>query len=154
LAPGTTQTLRVALRDWQQLTAEQAFRLYVHEVPSALNATSSGLQFALRVGVPVFASPQHAAPRLQWALESATDGQLTLSARNTGGRWAHVLRLEARAVDGGEILWRSNQAGYVIAGGERRWTGSTLARLHSGQKLDLLAVTEAGDLHDTVAVPP
>jgi hypothetical protein len=59
-----------------------------------------------------------------------------------------------RAAGGSQVLWRSNEAGYVIAGGERLWTGVALPAVHSGQQLDLLAVTDAGDLRDTVTLPP
>jgi fimbrial chaperone protein len=149
-----TQTVRVAFRNWQQLTAEEAFRIYVREVPRVPGEPSSGLLFALRVGVPVFADPPGAASHLQWALETIEGGQLALSSRNTGGRWAHIVRLEVCAAGGGQVLWRSNEAGYVIAGGERLWTGVALPAVHSGQQLDLLAVTDAGDLRDTVTLPP
>jgi fimbrial chaperone protein len=154
LAAGATQTLRVALRDWQRLTAEAAFRIYVREVPRASSGPASGLQFALRVGVPVFANPPGASPHLQLALKGIAGGQLAISVRNTGGRWAHIVRLEVHAAGGGQILWRSNEAGYVIAGGERLWTGVALPALHSGQQLDLLAVTDTVDLRDTVTLPP
>jgi fimbrial chaperone protein len=154
LAAGATQTLRVALRGWQQLKAEEDFRIYVREVPRAPSGPSSGLQFALRVGVPVFANLPGATPHVQWVLKSVAEGQLALSARNSGGRWAHIVRLEVRAAAGGQILWRSNEAGYVVAGGERLWTGVVLPAVHSGQQLDLLAVTDAGDLRDTLTLPP
>jgi len=153
LAAGATQTLRVALRDWQQLTQEEAFRIYVREVPRVPSGASSGLQFALRVGVPVFANFPGTSPHLQWALKPIAGGQLALSARNTGGRWAHIIRLEVRAAGGGQILWRSNEPGYVIAGGERLWTDVALPAVHSGQQLDLLAVTDAGDLRVAVTLP-
>ena len=152
LAAGATQTLRVALRDWQQLTAERAFRIYVREVPKVPSGPSSGLQFALRVGVPVFANPPGASSTLQWALKAMSGGQLALSALNTGGRWAHILRLEVHHTGDGQILWHSNEAGYVIAGGGRLWTGVALAPPQPGQQFDLLAVTEAGDVRTTVTV--
>jgi fimbrial chaperone protein len=152
LAAGATQTLRVALRDWQQLTAERAFRIYVREVPKVPSGPSSGLQFALRVGVPVFANPPGASPALQWALKAISGGQLALRALNTGGRWAHIFRLELHPTGGGQILWHSNEAGYVIAGGERLWTGVALAPAQPGEQFDLIAVTEGGDLRATVTV--
>jgi fimbrial chaperone protein len=146
--------LRVALRDWRQLTAEEAFRIYVREVPTVPSGPSSGLQFALRVGVPVFANLPGASQHLQWVLKAVAGGQLALSARNTGGRWAHIVRLELRAAGGSQILWRTNEAGYVIAGGERLWRGIALPAGHLGQQFDLLAVTDAGELNDTVTLPP
>jgi fimbrial chaperone protein len=154
LPAGVTQTVRVALRDSRQLPAEEAFRIYVREVPREPSAPSSGLQFALRVGVPVFANFPGASPHLQWSLKVTGADQLALSSRNTGGRWVHIARVEVRAAGGGPILWRSNEARYVIAGGERLWTGVALSGVHSGQQLDLLAVTDTGDLHDTVTSPP
>ena len=153
LAAGATQTLRVALRDWQQLTAEEAFRIYVREVPRTPSGPSSGLHFALRVGVPVFASSPGASPHLQWALKATAGGQLALGAHNTGGHWAHVVRMEVRTAGGGQVLWRSSEAGYVIAGGERLWTGVSLPAVQPGQELDLLAVTDAGELSGTVTFP-
>jgi fimbrial chaperone protein len=154
LGSGATQTVRVAFRDWQQLTAEGAFRIYVREVPRVSGGPSSGLQFALRVGVPVFANLPGAKPHLQWVLKSLAGGQLALSSRNTGGHWAHIVRLEVHAPGGGRILWRSNEAGYVLAGGDRLWTGVALPAVRSDQQLDLLTVTDAGELHDTVTLPP
>jgi fimbrial chaperone protein len=154
LPAGATQTVRVAFRNWQQLTAEKAFRIYVREVPRVSGRASSGLQFALRVGVPVFANPPGAASHLQWVLETIAGGQLALSARNTGGRWAHIVRLEVRAAGSGPVLWHSNEAGYVVAGGERLWTGVALPAVRSGQQVEVLAVTDAGDLRDTVTLPP
>jgi fimbrial chaperone protein len=154
LAAGVTQTVRVALRNSRQLPAEEAFRIYVREVPKSSNGPSSGLQFALRVGVPVFANFPGAAPHLQWSLKVMAADQLALSSRNTGGRWAHIARVEVRAAGGGPILWRSNEAGYVIAGGERLWTGVALPAVRSGQQLDLLAVTDSGELRDTVTLLP
>jgi fimbrial chaperone protein len=153
LAAGATQTLRVALRDWQLPTGEEDFRIYVREVPRVPSGPSSGLQFALRVGVPVFANLPGTSPHLQWVLKAGAGDQLALSVRNSGGRWAHVVRLEVRDA-GGQILWRSNETGYIIAGGERLWTGVALPAVHSGQQLDLLAVTDAGNLRDTVTLPP
>lgn len=154
LAAGVTQTVRVALRDRRQLPAEEAFRIYVREVPRVPSEPSSGLQFALRVGVPVFANFPGASPHLQWALKVVAEGQLALSSRNTGGRWAHIVRVEVRTPGGGPVLWRSDEKGYVIAGGERLWTNVALPAVGPGRQLDLLAVTDAGDLHDTVTLPP
>jgi fimbrial chaperone protein len=154
LPAGATQTVRVAFRNWQQLTAEKAFRIYVREVPRVSGRASSGLQFALRVGVPVFANPPGAASHLQWVLETIAGGQLALSARNTGGRWAHIVRLEVRTAGSGPVLWHSNEAGYVVAGGERLWSGVALPAVRSGQQVEVLAVTDAGDLRDTVTLPP
>jgi fimbrial chaperone protein len=153
LASGATQTLRVALRDRRALMAEEAFRIYVREVPRVPSGPSSGLQFALRVGVPVFANFPGASQNLQWVLKAVGAGQLALSARNTGGRWAHIVRLEVRDTGGSQIRWRTNEAGYVIAGGERLWRGIALPAAHSGQQFDLLAVTDAGELRDTVTLP-
>lgn len=53
LQPGQQREIRVGLRNPRAVDADQSFRLYVREV-NPVAVTPNSLQFALRIGIPVY----------------------------------------------------------------------------------------------------
>lgn len=53
LQPGQQREIRVGLRNARAVDADQSFRLYVREV-NPVAVTPNSLQFALRIGIPVY----------------------------------------------------------------------------------------------------
>lgn len=93
LAPGATQTIRVAARGKSPDDAtEQSYRLLISEVPS--DEQTGGVVFALRMNLPVFLTPQGAQGALDIGL--ATDRR-NIRLRNSGR--AHLRIEELRLVD-------------------------------------------------------
>lgn len=116
LDPGAEQLVRVGRRETQLPQGEQAYRLFVQEVPSPLRPATQQLNVVLRIGIPVFATPPEAPiARLEWSLRCAESGPPTLRVVNTGGRAHRIDELTVRA-EGTDTVVR---ALYVLAGAIR-----------------------------------
>jgi fimbrial chaperone protein len=140
LAPHGSQTLRIALRDGVSKTIEQAFRLYVREIPSAQPQAGTGLQMALRIGVPVFAETADSSSRLGGEI-LVRPGKAEVRLRNAGGHFARALGVSIRD-SAGTVLWQTRQPAYLLAGGEHLWPIDSA--LPANQALRLSIVTETG----------
>jgi fimbrial chaperone protein len=154
LASGAMQIVRVGLRALPEDGRERAFRVYVREVPTASQAGADGIQVALRVGVPVFFDLGGPDSRLQWLIQAAESGGIRVLARNDGSHWEHVARVEARDRKSGATVWKSPQAGYLLAGGQRVWSGPTLMPVRVGDPVDLIVTTETGERRLALDVSP
>jgi fimbrial chaperone protein len=118
VAEGDNQIVRVVLHTAPGPT-ELAFRILLDEIPPP-NAT--GVQMALRVSLPVFATPSTGTPELHWRVARAGSG-LQVTVRNSGALHAQIaklaLALPGRAAVDGKLQQRLP---YVLPGAERRWT--------------------------------
>jgi len=124
LAPGQTRVVRVGLRVPNRSTIERSYRLFVREVAPTF-VPETGLQFALRIGVPVFAAPADVRPgavsapaELSWHWLPDIRGCASVQLVNPSGHHDRVLRAEMVARDG-EVLWQSSGPAYVLAAGKR-----------------------------------
>lgn len=100
LAPRSEQRTRVVLLAREIFGLERAYRIYVEELPRGEPGAGTGMQFRMRLGIPVFARPADAPPP-QPALARLADGRLRL--RNAGGIHLKVLGMEwtaSRPADG------------------------------------------------------
>src|SRR5438874_3643474 len=85
IPPSGEQIVRVGLRRAPDPRTELAFRLYVQEIPGSERPSFSGLQVALRVGIPVFVAPSGPVTRkLEWTAKRQADGRLALTVENRG----------------------------------------------------------------------
>ena len=148
---GAEQIIRVGLRRAPDPQRELTYRLYLQEVPPPPKPGFTGLQVALRVGVPVFVPPLvPPIRRLEWSVQTAPDGAIELTAQNTGNTHVQVTELELRAA-GAEPLAHQTMLAYVLAGQRRVWmlpapTGGT----KPGGELRLKANTDAGEIDTPV----
>jgi fimbrial chaperone protein len=127
LAPGETRFVRVGLRQLNQTDTERSYRLFVREVPPAFVA-GTGLQFALRIGVPVFALPAGdsaarpvpvgAASELSWRWLPDIQRCMTVAVFNPAPRHERVRAAEILSRSG-EVLWRAADPTYILAGSRR-----------------------------------
>ena len=89
IAPNGEQIVRIALRRAPDPALELPYRIFFQEVPLAARPDFTGLNIALKVGVPIFVLPEPAsAGKLGWELHAQADGKLRVEALNTGT--AHV----------------------------------------------------------------
>lgn len=140
LPPNGTQIIRIALREPQRETREQAYRLLITEVPQTVGK-AGGVQFALRLSLPVFATPAGAAAEPQWSLRTDADGS-TLELVNAGTAHVQVRQLKvAGGSDAPEIIAAPS---YVLAGQRRSWKLRSPVR--PGTVLTLEADTSLGPL--------
>ncbi|WP_057628484.1 fimbrial biogenesis chaperone [Stenotrophomonas terrae] len=111
---------------------EQAYRVWVDELPEATEQRPSGLQFLLRYSIPVFVLPHGALPReqiskpaqdtssLQTSWQPAS-GALILEAHNTGNQRVRLSELAWRADNGSVTPLHPGLLGYVLAGQQMQW---------------------------------
>ena len=124
LAPGETRVVRVGLREPNHTAVERSYRLFVREVAPTF-VPGTGLQFALRIGVPVFALPVDIRPgavsapaELSWHWIPDINSCATVQLTNPSARHERVRAAEILS-RGGEILWRASEPAYVLAASRR-----------------------------------
>jgi fimbrial chaperone protein len=156
VAPGGEQIVRVGLRRGADPQRELAYRLYLQEVPPPPKPGFTGLQVALRVGLPVFVAPAASGiRRLEWSAQVRPDGAIVLTAQNTGNAHVQVTDFELRVPDASEPVAHESSLAYVLAGQRRQWTLSAPAdRVKSARELRLKAFTDAGEIDTAVKVEP
>src|SRR5215831_4056087 len=155
IGPNAEQILRVGLRRAADPQRELAYRVFLQEVPSPPSPGFSGLQVALRVGLPLFVAPVSPASRkLEWSARIAPAGALVLTARNVGN--AHVQVTEVALTDqGGEAIARESSLAYVLSGQTREWSlALPPGKTRPAGELRLKAITDAGDIDTAVKVAP
>ncbi len=151
---GGEQIVRVGLRRRPDAQHELTYRIYLQEVPPPPKAGFTGLQVALRVGLPVFVPPV-AAPvrRLEWSTQIGPDGAIRLAAQNTGNTHVQVTDFVLGPSDAGEPLAHESSLAYVLAGQRREWTlPAAPARVKPGSELRLKAYTDAGEIDTAITV--
>lgn len=141
IPPGEKRPIRVALRERPAGTKEETYRLVVTEVSRPL--PGGGVQFALRLSLPVFATPSGAQPRPSWALQK-NGKSAELHVVNEGT--AHIQVTRIRLLDAeGKQLQEIGKPAYVLAGQQQSWPvdlpGKALGALTS-----LAAETSAGEI--------
>lgn len=155
IPPGAEQLVRVGLRRAPDPRQEIAYRLYVQEVPPPPQPGFSGLQMALRIGVPVFVAPLLPADRsLAWKARLADDGSLLVSVTNAGTANAQVQSLAVRAVEGPRAWTADHALTYVLAGSERSWRLAPEggAPAPTPAQVVVKALTDAGEVEVSVAI--
>lgn len=152
IAPGAEQILRVGLRRPADPRSELAFRVFLQEVPPPPKPGFTGLQVALRVGIPVFVAPIAATPRqLEWSARLGANGAIELIAQNSGNAHVQVTDFELRLADASEPLAHESTLTYVLAGERHEWTLAAPAeRMRSATELRLKAFTDAGEVDTPV----
>lgn len=92
VAPGKTQVIRVGLNRASSDTQELAYRLFLQEVSPPPLPGFTGLQVALRIGVPVFVVPAKApvSSMLRWKAVRMEAGTIQLTVSNEGNVHAEL----------------------------------------------------------------
>ncbi len=120
IAPNADQVLRVALRGQPDPARELDYRLLLAEVPGPPEQGFTGLRLALRLSLPVFVTPAHVAPQLEWRLERADDGTLSLVAENKGNQHLQLSDFRLRFGDDAHAM-RVGVMRYVLPGSRVSW---------------------------------
>lgn len=157
LAGGETRVVRVGLREPNRTAIERSYRLFVREVAPTF-VPSTGLQFALRIGVPVFALPADtksgavsAPAELSWRWLPDIHGCNTVQLSNPAARHSRVLAAQMLS-RGGEVLWRSAEPVYILAGSKRSLSPA-LCPPSLGEAVTLRLEMESGTLEVPVEAP-
>lgn len=149
LAPGAVQTVRVGLRRAVDPQRELAYRLYLREIPDTVPPDGTGVRIALRIGVPVFVSPQTpAAPLLRWRAERDADA-IVLHAQNIGNAHARVVEMQLHS---GYRTVAEAAGAYLLPGQWGRWRLAVTSMPAAGAPLRVSAKTTSGNVDADVVL--
>lgn len=152
LGPGEQQIIRVGLRRPIVTAAEQTYRIVVAEVPSQTIRTG-GLNFALRVSLPIFIPPSDAPTvSVEWSAKAVDANHISLTLHNAGNVHVQVIALRLSPENGGDPYYNAQLAKYVLSGQSFSWTLKLTRRLQGGT-LSLDASSDQGRLRSTVRLP-
>jgi fimbrial chaperone protein len=143
-----SQIVRVALRRPADATKELAYRINLQEVPPAQAPGVTGVQVALRVGLPVFVQSKNgkSAPKMEWSVLRKTDGNLTVALHNPGNAHIQVSDFSLVTPGSNELVAQEQGSSYVLAGQSREWNLKPVAvEKVSLARLRLKVSTDAGD---------
>lgn len=127
VAPGKEQVVRVGLRRPAPNNIEQSFRVFLEQAPAIPAGAEqptpapTGIQVTLRIGIPVFVSPDAPVTReVEWRARRLDDDKLRLEAVNHGNVHVQVQRLSLLGPDG-EALVQNEAMTYLLPGSRRYW---------------------------------
>lgn len=148
IAPKRSQIVRVALRRQADATQELSYRINLQEVPAAPAPGVTGIQVALRIGLPVFVASKSgkSAPAMVWSVAREADDKLKVTLLNTGNAHVQVSDVSLLIPVSNAVVAREQGSRYVLAGQSQEWRlKPTATEQLSFARLRLKAATDAGD---------
>ena len=154
IPPKTDQVIRVALRRAADPSKELAYRINLQELPTEPATEATGVQMALRIGLPVFVQSLKgdAAPKMTWSVARVSDNQLKVQVRNQGNAHVQISDFSLHAAGAAQAVSSESASSYVLAGQSREWLLKTSSsQAIANGRLRLMAFTDA-DKVDTELV--
>lgn len=151
IAPHGEQVIRVALRRQADTLNELCYRINLQELIPPPIAGLTGVQVALRIGLPLFVQSRtgEAAPKLVWTLKRMSDHTVKVSLQNKGTAHVQVSDFALYAPGGSQAMSSETSSSYVLAGQTREWLlKAGVASMAPGDHLQLKGFTD-GDNLDT-----
>ena len=148
IAAHGSQIVRAALRRQPDASHEMAYRINLAEVPPEPVAGVTGVQVALRIGLPVFVAAKNgrSAPKMQWSAMRTSDQDLTVTLKNAGSAHIQVTDFSLSVPGSDAQVATEQRSSYVLAGQSHTWTlKAPSADLLNGARLRLKVYTDAGD---------
>jgi len=149
IAPKSEQVIRAALRRQADTAGELTYRIYLQELPPQPAPGFTGLQVALRIGLPVFVKPQNgtAAPKMVWSVARAPDNSLKVALQNQGNAHVQVSDFALSIPGNDKAIAGESGSSYILAGQVHEWLLKTdLSEKITGGRLRLKAYTDAGNV--------
>jgi fimbrial chaperone protein len=114
LRPSTDYTVRVVRTKKEPAVKEEAYRLFIDELPESATGQASAVNIALRYSIPVFFTVGGGAPpKLSWELQQRAN-KLVIVASNAGDRRIRLSKLKVTDRKGGVANFGDGLAGYVL----------------------------------------
>ena len=120
IAPGAEQTVRIVRTSKSRIRGEEAYRLYIDEVPDRARVGSGVVNIVTRLRIPVFFShPGSRRDAVRWSIRQR-GGRSVLIAQNTGDTYLRVQDMTLQK--GGITVYRhKGLLGYVLGRGTMEW---------------------------------
>ena len=148
-----TQIVRMALRREPDATQELSYRINLQEVPAAPVPGVTGVQVALRIGLPVFVTSKggKSSPLMVWSLRREAGGQVVVKLQNQGTAHVQVSKVSLFNPGSNAVVAREAGSRYALAGQSQEWRLTpTSAGNPSFVSLRLKADTNAGDVDQDI----
>jgi fimbrial chaperone protein len=147
---GGSQVIRVGSRRAPDARNEQAYRLFLREVPPAPKPGFKGLRMVLEISLPVFVQPAATtAPDLHWQATRVDASHIKLTVTNNGSAHARLSHF-ALVAEAGKALPMPAGTVYVLPGGSHEWLINGAEA--SGSRLTLTTESEPQALRIDLAV--
>lgn len=153
VAPNSDQIVRIALRSAPAGNRERPYRIFFQEVPPVPKPGSSTLSVALRIGVPLFVQVRcdETRPALNWTAARAGNGDISLSAENTGCIHVQVTGLQVQFGDGAFVP--ASAIKYVLPGNRMSWTITPPAGADT-RTLHIQGESDRGEINGAASLAP
>jgi len=154
IPPKTDQVIRVAMRRSADPSKELAYRINLQELPHGQATETTGVQVALRIGLPVFVQSLKgdAAPKMAWSVARAPDNQLKVQVKNQGNAHVQISDFSLQVAGAMQPVTSESASSYVLAGQSREWLLKTsTSQAITNDRLRLMAFTD-GEQVDTELV--
>lgn len=150
IAPGATQVFRILLRETAEKT-ETSYRILFDELPPPAEDTS-GVRFALRLSVPLFALPQTPVKGGTSFSVFVSGGSAVLHAENKGVQHLRIVHPVLQQEGAGKIAVVSAEVSYILPGAAQDWPLPAGRSFEPGSILHLTALSDQGPVDATVHV--
>jgi fimbrial chaperone protein len=152
VGPRQTQSIRLGLRHPVEGAEERSYRLIVEEVPPPAKPGFQGIVTLLRLSIPIFATPKAAtAPQINWQVLRTSDSRLKLIASNLGSAHVQIKTLAVVASDSTDDYLKGVLPTYLLPTQQREWFIDDKRTL-TATRIKVLAVTDAGTLHEIIEI--
>lgn len=156
LGPGEEQTVRVGMLHRAAGPREEAYRMFLTEVPPPPAPGFHGLAIALRLSIPVFVRGRTpVAPAVSWRLVRGTGRALLVEADDTGTGHVKINGLRLYAGRGDRPIGSATLATYLLPGQAHDWRIATVRPVPAGTTVRIRAATDCGKMEGgaQVSVP-
>lgn len=141
--PGTDYSVRIVREAPALPVGEEAYRVWIDELPANARAGRSGVNFTVRSVIPIFfRSADASLPKVQWIV-SRQGSQMVLVGRNEGDQ---RLRLSDLSITDGNhrVVDRKGLFGYVLGHSTMKWRLPATGAFGFGRALTVRATSQDG----------
>lgn len=144
IEPGRTQVIRVVADRLAPLELEQAFRLFITQLPDGQPGSRLAISTMLEVSMPVFFAPRPGARPARLSAAVRVDGRrVAVDVRNDGDINTRLTEMRLRR--GGAVVAQiPGLAGYVLPRSQASFLMDLVAPLRTGETVSLEAATWNG----------
>jgi fimbrial chaperone protein len=154
IGPGEDYTVRVVRVAGTPVHGEEAYRLWVDELPDGRRHGASGLSILIRQSIPVFFRAQELAkPNVTWSARR-DGGKILIVAQNSGDEHMRVVGLQLHDSAGKAVSFGTGLIGYVLGHASLTFTAThPPPGFGTGGTIDVDAQGNTGKMHATAQLP-
>src|SRR5262245_49854426 len=147
LSAKTDYVVRLVRLTKNPLSAPEAYRLVVDELPDPSARKDHVVTLALRYSIPVFFYPSSVSnPKLEWTLEQRR-GRLFVTVKNAGDRHVRLAALKLNDGRGKNLSFGNGLTGYVLGHSTMHWSAPNDAgKLAAGSTIAISAQGDQGQI--------